>query len=311
MKKKICIFLCLLLMLGGCGTPARNNSGESLSTDSSKQEESSASQETSKPEESSAPQEGSKPEESSSPQETSKQEESSASQETSKPEESSAPQESSKPEESSAPQEISDPEESSQSANAAWASAYLDIIEGLLAEYGEGQTMTYQVAEGFYGLVVVQLVDFDGDGQPELFCGFLPEEMAFQNEAYQRIYGYDSGLITLFDESAGHTGGVNPISRVKQTKDGTVYLIQLDGRTEDYWVLSDGKFSIDHHVFKDLYTWDEEQLNRETFEARYNDFWTDATTLIDTSYFTVKEGKGVQVLSDTQETIEYLQELAN
>ena len=299
MKKKICIFLCLLLMLGGCGTPARNNSGESLSTDSSKQEESSASQETSKPEESSAPQEGSKPEESSSPQESSKSEES------------SAPQESSKSEESSVPQEISKPEESSQSANAAWASAYLDIIEELLAEYGEGQTMTYQIAEGFYGLVIAQLVDFDGDGQPELFCGFLPEEMAFQNEAYQRIYGYDSGLITLFDESAGHTGGVNPISRVKQTKDGTVYLIQLDGRTEDYWVLSDGKFSVDHHVVRDLYTWDEEQLSKEAFEVWYNDFWADATTLIDTSYFAVKEGKGVQVLSDTQETIEYLRKLAN
>ena len=299
MKKKICIFLCLLLLLGGCGTPARNNSGESLSTDSSKQEESSASQETSKPEESSAPQEGSKPEESSSPQESSK------------PEESSSPQEISKSEESSAPQEISDPEESSQSANAAWASAYLDIIEELLAEYGEGQTMTYQIAEGFYGLVIAQLVDFDGDGQPELFCGFLPEEMAFQNEAYQRIYGYDGGLVTLFDESAGHTGGVNPISRVKQTKDGTVYLIQLNALTADYWVLSDGKFSIAHHIDEDLYTWDKEQLNRETFEARYNDFWADATTLISTTYFAAKEGKGVQVLSDTQETIEYLRELAN
>ena len=96
-----------------------------------------------------------------------------------------------------------------------------------------------------------------------------------------------------------------------QTKDGTVYLIQLDALTADYCVLSDGKFSIVHHIDKKLYIWDEEQLNRETFEARYNGFWADATTLIDTSYFTVKEGKGVQVLSDTQETIEYLRKLAN
>ena len=32
-------------------------------------------------------------------------------------------------------------------------------------------------------------------------------------------------------------------------------------------------------------------------------------TLIDTAYFIAEDGKGVQVLSDTQETIEYLQKL--
>lgn len=232
-------------------------------------------------------------------------------------EESSSPQESSKVEDSSkadssvAVVESSAAEASSQSEDAAWASAYLEIVEDLQAEYGEGQTISYQIAEGFYGLVVVQLIDFDADGQSELFCGYLSEEMAFQNEAYQRIYGYDHGCITLFDESAGTTGGVNPISRVKQTKDGTVYLIQVDGRMEDYWILKDGKFSIAHHVAWDTSIWDTEKLDsRESFKTRYDHFWAEATTLIDTSYFITEAGRGIQVLADTQQTIEHLQELA-
>ena len=292
MRKSLSFILSLLLVLtlclGGCNPSEPAESSVSL-------------------EESSIPEENSVPEESSQPEESSTPEESSAPEESSQPEESSILEESSQPEESSVPDESSQLAESSE--DTAWASAYLDIVEELQAEYGEGQTITYQVAEGFYGLVVVQLIDFDGNGQSELFCGYLSEDMAFQNEAYQRIYSYDNGVITLFDESAGETGGVNPISRVKQTKDGTIYLIQLDGRMEDYWILKDGKFSVDHHVERDSYVWDEEQLDDQTFKTRYDDFWAESMTLIDTAYFIAEDGKGVQVLSDTQETIEYLQKL--
>ena len=305
--KKIRITLCLVLILslcfGGCGSPAQNSSGDASGQDSSKQEQSSQ-KEDSKTEESSKVENSSKAELSSKPEESSVSEESSVAQE------SSMKEESSQLEESSQAEVTSPPEESSQATEAGWASAYLEIVEELQAEYGEGQTITNEIGGGFYGLVVVKLIDFDGDGQEELFCGYLPEEMAFANEAYQRIYGYDNGLITLFDQSAGETGGVNPISRVKQAKDGTVYLIQLDGRIEDYWELDNGEFSISHHVERDSSIWDGEQLaDREAFRIKYDEFWNDSTTLVNTVYFNNKEGAGLQTLTDTQETIEYLRKL--
>lgn len=158
MKKlrMILCFVCIFsLCFGGCNTPAQNSSGDSSGKDSSKQEESSRATEDSKTEVSSRPEESSKAENSS------------------VSELSSAKEESSKPEESSQSEVSSTPEASSPSADAGWATAYLEAIEELTAEYGEGR-----VENGcFAGLVLVQLIDFDGDGQVELYCAGAPGEI--------------------------------------------------------------------------------------------------------------------------------------
>ena len=105
-------------------------------------------------------------------------------------------------------------------------------------------------------------------------------------------------------------GGVNPISMVKQAQDGTVYLIQLDGREEDWLEFINGQFTLTHHLVLDDHIWDGEQLDSDTFKSRINEFWEDSIALVDAAYFDIDRGNGLQTLTDTQETIQQLQELA-
>ena len=114
----------------------------------------------------------SEPEEpSASLEESSIPEESSVLEESSLPEESSVPEDSSQPEESFVPDESSQPEESSASEESAPEESlgtiegvYLEIINDLIHEYGEGtiasQSDPYP-QEALTGLVVAKLIDFD------------------------------------------------------------------------------------------------------------------------------------------------------
>lgn len=219
--KKLRMILCFVFILslcfGGCNTPAQNSSGDSSGKDSSKQEESSQ------------PKEDSKTEVSSEPEESSKMESSSVS------EQSSATQESSAKEESSKPEESSPAEESSQSADAGWASAYLEAIEELTAEYGEGR-----VENGcFAGLVLVQLIDFDGDGQVELYCAGAPGENTM---VIGYVYSYDGQSIQLLDSRpVGSSNKSTPLS-VQKKKDGITYIMMTDGAQDHLFTLKDGAF---------------------------------------------------------------------
>ena len=166
------ILLVLTLCLSGCNPSEPEEPSASL-------EESSVPEKSSQPEESSVPEESSLVDESSIPEESSQPEESSVPEESSQPEESSVPEESSQPEESFVPDKSSQPEESSASEESAPEESletiegvYLEIINDLIHEYGEGtiasQSDPYP-QEALVGLVVAKLIDFDQDGQPELF----------------------------------------------------------------------------------------------------------------------------------------------
>ena len=181
MRKSLSFILSILLVLticlGGCNP--------SEPDESSTREESSVLEESSQTEESSVPEELSQPEENSVPDESSQPEESSVPEEPSQPEESSMPEESSQPEESSTSEESAS-EESLETIEG----VYLEIINDLIHEYGEGtiasQSDPYP-QEALTGLVVAKLIDFDQDGQPELFCSYRSMDDAFAPIAHQTV----------------------------------------------------------------------------------------------------------------------------
>ena len=281
--KKIRIILCFVLTLslcfGGCGTPAQNSSGDSSGKASSK------------------------------PEEYSKTEVSS------KAAESSMKEESSQLEESSQAEESSIPEESSPSADTGWASAYLEVVEDLQAEYGEGKTVVQGDEEGFAGLVVVSLIDFDADGQMELFCGYLSEDEAFSPVAHQKVYGYSDGKTELlFNQDASMSGGANPGSTVWITRDGTPYILMLDDDYNYYWGMADGEFQILLQYCSGARSnppsWNGEEMTKEEVQTLYDSFIEGAASPILVRYINTQLGNGLTTLTDTQETIEYLRQLA-
>ena len=281
--KKLRMILCFVFILslcfGGCNTPAQNSSGDSSGKDSSKQEESSQ------------PKEDSKTEVSSEPEESSKMESSSVS------EQSSATQESSAKEESSKPEESSPAEESSQSADAGWASAYLEAIEELTAEYGEGR-----VENGcFAGLVLVQLIDFDGDGQVELYCAGAPGENTM---VIGYVYSYDGQSIQLLDSRpVGSSNKSTPLS-VQKKKYGITYIMMTDGAQDHLFTLKDGAF-----IRTDMISyscWNDESMTPEALQEKIDSY----ETILYVDYSTPDQYDGPNLLADTQKTIESLQELA-
>ena len=301
--KKLRLILCFVFILslcfGGCSTPAQNSSGDSFGKDSSKQEESSQPKEDSKTEVSSKPEESSEAENSSKVDIISKTEESSKDESSSVSEQSSAAQESSAKEESSKPEESSPAEESSQSADAGWASAYLEAIEELTAEYGEGR-----VENGcFAGLVLVQLIDFDGDGQVELYCAGAPGEN-MMIDGY--VYSYD-GTSSQFLASigVGNSNKSTPLS-VHKKKDGITYIMMKDGAQDHLFTLKNGAFIETDMISHTRSCWNDESMTPEALQEKIDSY----ETILYIDYSTPDQYDGPNLLADTQKTIESLQELA-
>ncbi len=306
MRKSLSFILSILLVLticlGGCNP--------SEPDESSTREESSVLEESSQTEESSVPEELSQPEENSVPDESSQPEESSVPEEPSQPEESSMPEESSQPEESSTSEESAS-EESLETIEG----VYLEIINDLIHEYGEGtiasQSDPYP-QEALTGLVVAKLIDFDQDGQPELFCSYRSMDDAFAPIAHQTVYGVKNGSVQiLFHEDAGSKGGANPGSTIQIHNDGTPYIFRYDGSVVDYLTLQDDEFILAHQINYDSSSWDDTQMTSQELSEYLNEFWMDSSTPVSVWYLNPDATDFSQILLDTQATIQSLQKMAN
>lgn len=77
------------------------------------------------------------------------------------------------------------------------AAAYLDVIDGLLEEYGERRQIATNSSTGeqiYSGLITARLIDFDADGVDELFCVYSPVVTNQYGNAvfcWVAIYGWD------------------------------------------------------------------------------------------------------------------------
>ena len=146
--------------------------------------------------------------------------------------------------------------------DAACAGAYLDVINNLISQYGEGTVGPSNVSfhNGMFGVAMVRLIDFDGDGTYELYCAYAKDEGFWVDS--QVVYGYDNGLITLLEECGVSSPGTDVCpSTMFLSKDGKVYLIVDDGMDVTYYTLRDGKFV---SVFNYYYDWDNEENPNNT-----------------------------------------------
>lgn len=89
------------------------------------------------------------------------------------------------------------------------ARAYLDAIVQLQEKYGTASTASKDspLSGMWQGLSLAQLVDFDGDGTPELYCGSF---------SGQHLYTYDGGLVDLkIPERVSNFGtDVSPVTQL-------------------------------------------------------------------------------------------------
>jgi len=147
--------------------------------------------------------------------------------------------------------------------DAAWAGAYLDVINNLISQYGEGVVRTASFSDDIFmfGVGMVRLIDFDGDGTYELYCAYAKDEGFWVNS--QVVYGYDNGLVTLLEECGVSSPGTDVCpSTMFLSKDGKVYLIVEYGISDvTYYTLQDGKFV---SVFNYYFDWDYEENPNNT-----------------------------------------------
>ena len=142
---------------------------------------------------------------------------------------------------------------------------------------------------------MAKLVDFDNDGVPELLCSYSSEEGPTDDATYQvSIYGYkDGAVVDLYTGPSSNFGsGLKP-GLWLLLKDGQYYYVSICLETTEYWVLSDGEFSVAFSAFKnfppDTYKINGEPVSESEYETQLNDF-LEGSTLERYSYYTKDSG---------------------
>ncbi|MBQ7916334.1 MAG: hypothetical protein IJ315_06060 [Firmicutes bacterium] len=194
--------------------------------------------------------------------------------------------------------------------------AYLQVVQNLIAEYGEGNIIENPGSKFLTDLVAVKLIDFDNDGQEELFCSFVTPELEYA-AAQEQVYAHKDGeAVLIYDAVCGTRGGVYPHTWIQKTKDGIIYITKVDGQMEYYLTLKDGVFVEEHVVMldwgsldsdgKSYGSWNGEKMEASAFEAKYDEFWKNSHNVLHITYHNAEEFDGKFVLADTQRTIDRL-----
>ena len=140
----------------------------------------------------------------------------------------------------------------------------------------------------YYGLVSAVLADFNGDGEDELFCGYLSKENAWANAAYQRVFGYEDGkLVLYYAQESCSAGGVDPISVIMEDGAGQAYIYWKN----EGWQMPDYLYLTEEDGFEPA----EKQINDSD---RY-------ATVSYVKYF--QADRSMDPLAQTEQTIQSLQ----
>jgi hypothetical protein len=145
-----------------------------------------------------------------------------------------------------------------QDDTGARAAAYLRVIDDLTGIYGEGRIefVSEMNGEVFRGLAFVRLIDFDGDGNDELYCAYREAESMWAET--QMIFGFDGGDLTVIMEACRISNPGSDVSPcvIFMEKGDKVYLV-------DKYVITDGGyFTVRDGVLTPELTY-------------YYDFWND------------------------------------
>lgn len=295
----------MMLSFGGCQLLGQ----DSLEQDSSETQEETSLEASREEEESSASEESSAVEE----EESSQEEESEERQDSSLPEEDSTPEESQESEEDSVSEEER-PEESDV------MQAYLDVIQELTEQYGEGAIGSSGLdgQNVMSGLGIVRLLDMNGDGIQELYCAYAQEGAAFIN--YQQLYQYREGeAVVIFEGAISNNGtDVSPMTELiykgenvyladgrPLSLDGT-YLRVIQGGTEEAFRFVSGYMSDDEKFYIN-----DEEVTQEEYQAEIDAF-LEGATVVDIWYYgdyNADTGYGVDPmnLQRTQDVIAEIQ----
>ncbi len=147
-------------------------------------------------------------------------------------------------EEIAEPEEVTESEEFENVENP-WSEAYLNVINNLINQYGEGAIEAEENditgAEVMTGVGIVRLIDFDGNGTYELYCAYADGSEGWVNR--QIIYGYDNGLVVLLEESEVSNPGTDITPETTfLSKDGNVYLVEkYEMKMGNYYTLQNGE----------------------------------------------------------------------
>ena len=158
-----------------------------------------------------------------------------------------------------------------------WAAAYLEVIDDLIRRHGEGAVETISEWETplMTGVCMLRLIDFDNDGNYELYCAWLDSPRPFEYPLLykQAVYGYNGGLVTLMAERPVSNPGTDVSPSVKfLSKYGRVLIVDINEICfGSYIALEDG---VMHSVLDYYYDfWDNENHSVDGYPATEDDIW--------------------------------------
>jgi len=197
------------------------------------------------------------------------------------------------------------------------AKAYYDVVKRLLDEYGECKIIDIgweDNAKKFTGLCVVRLIDFDGDGNYELYCVYQNHDRD-DITYYQDIYAYsdEKGIFQVMSGFKVSNPATCPSPTVEFLyKEGKTCLVLTNEMTEgDYYTIENSRLvSLLNYVNND----DEGTvtlngtllLNYTEWDAALDEF----TSGCETESFLLAFDINNDNLAVTQETIKYLKQLS-
>ena len=135
-----------------------------------------------------------------------------------------------------------------------WAGMYLSAVNALIDEYGKSAMMLapdFGSQKILSGVGIVKLIDFDGDGQKELYCCYRCSSK--WPIYHQAIYGYDGQNlveITCDLKVSNPSTGIMPIVDILTMENNVYLIIQHEMMEGKYYTIENNELivAIDYTV---------------------------------------------------------------
>ena len=171
-------------------------------------------------------------------------------------------------------------------------SAYRQVVGDLEGQYGKASEQYGQCT----GLCMVKLIDFDGDGVAELYCGYGQGESGFPYQ--EEIYQYQNGqAVMIYQGKVLNQGSsVQPAAQFIIRED-KAYIVSGSEFTYEYKTLINGEMVTEVTAYAwDTITWNGEEISREEYDARMAELIGEGKVEDYTYYSSAVMGSGTMVV---------------